>query len=98
MKLQFFAQAEGAFTMKFQISQCTTVGEIRELLLKQTPLLHTRHAEVIQHLCDIGLNPDQARETWLFIAQKELPFMEESSSTQLTLDIFSDSLEILNGK
>ena len=84
--------------MKLKISTCMTVGEMHELLRAHPQLLHIRHAEVIQRLCDIGLNQDQAKKTWLFFAQKELPLMEESSSIQLTLDMSDVSWGPQNGK
>lgn len=73
--------------MKYKIATCMTVGEMQELLLERPQLLHTRHAEVIQRLQDIGLSRDQAKKTWLYFAQRKLPLMEESSSIQLTLSL-----------
>jgi hypothetical protein len=84
--------------MKLSIATCTTVGEMRELLLAHPQLLHIRHAEVIQRLCDIGLSHDLAKKTWLYFVQNELPTMEESLNTQLTLDIPDVSWGHQNGK
>ena len=84
--------------MRLKALKCMTAGEIVEALRGNPRLLHTLRVEDIQRLCRTGLSHDLAKRIWLYSAQRELPLMEECSSTQLTLDLFNDSKEAENGK
>ena len=75
-----------------------TRPEIPELLQEARQSYVTHRAEVIQHLCDIGLNQDQAKRIWLYFVLKRYYSTEECWNTPSIRDMWLTLLEHQNGK